>query len=204
VQNKVAKVFSMASSELDFFNDSELKLLEEVTNDIAYALETLELEKTRDKSLKALKESEHRFRALFEHLINGVSVYTPTEDGKDFYIRDINPAGERITNGRREEIVGKVAGEVFPGLIEKGLMEVFKEVYRTGTPQQSFSFNYVNGKLEYWLDNYVLKLDSGELVAIYEDITSQINAESELKEPTSICRTCLTTPVSRSWYGFRI
>ncbi len=182
VQNKVAKVFSMASSELDFFNDSELKLLEEVTNDIAYALETLELEKTRDKSLKALKESEHRFRALFEHLINGVSVYTPTEDGKDFYIRDINPAGERITNGRREEIVGKVAGEVFPGLIEKGLMEVFKEVYRTGTPQQSFSFNYVNGKLEYWLDNYVLKLDSGELVAIYEDITSQINAESELKE----------------------
>jgi PAS domain S-box-containing protein len=182
VHNKTEYVFSMASGEADFFNESEIKLLEEVTGDIAYALEMIELEKNRNQSLAALKESEYRFRELFEHLINGVSVYTITGDGKDFIIRDINPAGERITRGKHDEIIGKVAGQVFPGLIEKGLMDIFLEVHRSGKPQQCFTFNYVDGKLEYWLDNYVLKLDSGELVAIYDDITSQITAETELRD----------------------
>lgn len=182
VHGKVEKVFSMASEDPDFFNESEIKLLEEVTGDIAYALDMLQIEKNRDQSLKALQESEYRFRELFEHLLNGVSVYTPTEDGSDFIIRDINPAGERITKGVHDEIIGKIAGQVFPGLIEKGLMDVFKEVYRSGVPQQCNTFNYVDGKLEYWLDNYVLKLDSGELVAIYDEITDQINAQAELRD----------------------
>ncbi|MDD4309159.1 MAG: PAS domain S-box protein, partial [Candidatus Cloacimonetes bacterium] len=182
LHNRVELVFTMYSEELNFFNEMEIRLLEEVTGDISYALEMNELEQAKRQSEDDLKKSEYRFHELFEHLSNGVSVYQSTEDNSDFYICDINPAGQRITNSHKEYIIGLKASEVFPDLRNKGLLDVFREVYNTGITKQCDTFNYQENKLEYWLNNKVLKLESGEIVAIYEDATQRMSAEHELRE----------------------
>jgi PAS domain S-box-containing protein len=182
VNGKLVKVFSLYAEEVNFFNESEIRLLEEVTGDISYALEMMEVEKTRRESELALKESEYRFRELFEHMSNGISVYEPVDNGQDFVIKDINPAGQRITKGNREKIIGKRVTEIFPEVEEKGLLEVFREVCRTGVSKRCDTHNYRDNRLEYWLDNLVLKLDSGELIAFYDDITKEVIATTELRE----------------------
>lgn len=182
VNGKLVKVFSLYAEEVNFFNETEIRLLEEVTGDISYALEMMEVEKTRRESELALKESEYRFRELFEHMSNGISVYEPIDNGQDFIIKDINPAGQRITKGNRDKIIGKRVTEVFPEVTEKGLLDVFREVCRTGVSKRCDTHNYRDNRLEYWLDNYVLRLDSGELIAFYDDITKEVIATTELRE----------------------
>lgn len=126
---------------------------------------------------KALRESESTFRELFEHMSNGVSVYQPVEEGNNFIIMDINAAGEIITHSNHDEIIGRLITEVFPQVREKGLLHHFAEVNRTGIAAQFHTFNYIGDELEYWLDNYVLKLESGEIIAIYNDITERVKAD---------------------------
>lgn len=139
-------------------------------------------EQIHKEAQEALKKSEFRFRELFEHMSNGVSVYQPTEDGQDFIIMDINPEGQRITKSKRADILGKRVGEVFPEIKRKGLLDVFLEVSHTGIAKRCDTYNYIDNQLEYWLDNYVLKLESGEVVALYNDITREVIAKNELHE----------------------
>lgn len=181
-KNRVIGAFCLFSDEPFFFNDTELVLLEEVTGDIVFALEMLELEESRQASQQALVASEYRFRELFDNMSNGVSVYDPCPEGDDFVIKDINKAGERITNSKRNEIIGRKATEVFPELKRKGLLDVFRDVNLTGKPCRCDTYNYLDGKLEYWLDNYVLKLNSGEVIALYDEITQRKIADDALRK----------------------
>jgi len=181
VQGKVDYTFSLYSEVTDFFNEAELRLLEEVTGDIGYALEMLELDNTRRLSEAALLESEHRFSELFEHMSSGVTVYLPTADGTDFTIRQMNSAGERMTQTKRAEIEGKSLKVIFPGVEEMGLFKVLQDVNRTGIPQTFATSYYQDKRVSSWFDNYVLKLDSGEIITIYDDVTQKKLAEAELK-----------------------
>lgn len=65
-----------------------------------------------------MRASEIRFRGLFNTMKSGVAVYRAKDNGEDFIITDINPAGERISRVKKEEIAGKIMTEVFPGLQE--------------------------------------------------------------------------------------
>ncbi len=131
---------------------------------------------------KALRDSEAIFRELFEHMSNGVSIYEPLDDGSNFVIKDINAAGEKITHSKYEEIVGKQVTDAFPQVVEKGLFAQFMKVNRTGKASSFATYNYIGDELEYWLDNYVLKLESGELIAIYNDITERVKADAANKK----------------------
>ncbi|MFH0988631.1 MAG: PAS domain S-box protein [bacterium] len=63
---KVIGAFSIYAHTPHFFDQEEIKLLDEVTNDISFALETIETEKKRQQAVEALRESEGKFRKLLE------------------------------------------------------------------------------------------------------------------------------------------
>ena len=134
------------------------------------------------KGEKALAESESRFRDLFNNMTSGVVIYLPAKDGQDFIIRDINRAVEIIEKVRRDEVIGKSVLEVFPGIVEYGLFAVFQRVAKTGEARAFPVSLYKDNRISGWRDNYVYRLASGEIVAIYEDVTEKMQAEEAARE----------------------
>ena len=130
---------------------------------------------------RQLEESQERYRQLFENMSDGVAIYQATEDGKDFVFIEHNPAAERITGYTREEVLGKRLTELFPGSEEMGLLQGLQRVWRTGRSEYLPVSYYQDARLMLWAENYLFRLPSGEVVAIYQDITARKRAEEALQ-----------------------
>ncbi|MBP9005741.1 MAG: PAS domain S-box protein, partial [Candidatus Marinimicrobia bacterium] len=63
-----------------------------------------------------------------------------------------------------------------------GLFEVLQRVWRTGEPENFPVTFYKDNRISGWRDNYVFKLPSGEVVAVYNDLTKQKQDEEERRK----------------------
>ncbi|MFP4527184.1 MAG: PAS domain S-box protein [Candidatus Kapaibacterium sp.] len=133
-------------------------------------------------TIDAYKESETRFRQLFNNMSNGVAVYRAIEDGRDFVFVDFNKAAEEIENIRKNEVIGRPVTEVFSAILNSRLLDTFRRVYKTGEPIQDSDYFYKDDRIIGWRENYVYKLPGGEIVVLYEDITEQKQAEEEIRQ----------------------
>ncbi|MFX1570746.1 MAG: PAS domain S-box protein, partial [Promethearchaeota archaeon] len=129
-----------------------------------------------------LKESELRYRELVENLNECVAVYDAVDNGSDFLFKDYNKAAEKADQITRDGLLGKTICEMFPGVHEFGLLDVFKRVWKTGVPEHHPITLYKDQRIEGWRENYVYKLPSGEIVAVYQDMTEKVNLDQQLKE----------------------
>ncbi|MDJ0738307.1 MAG: EAL domain-containing protein [Gammaproteobacteria bacterium] len=130
----------------------------------------------------ALRDSEVRYRELFENMSDGVAVYEAVGNGDNFRFIEINRAAEKVLRIDRGALLGQTVTETFPGVDEIGLLDVFRRVWRNDEPAYHPSRQYSDRRLTLWVDNYVFKLPNGELVAIFEDLTAQRIAEQRLRE----------------------
>lgn len=126
--------------------------------------------------------SEERFRELFNNMRSAVAVYRVSDDGEDFIISDFNLAAEKIEQVKKADIIGRSVVEVFPGVINFGLFDLFRQVYKTGIPVVHPVTWYQDERIAGWRDNFVFRLPSGEIVAIYEDVTEERRSEEELRD----------------------
>jgi PAS domain S-box-containing protein len=124
-----------------------------------------------------LKEYQAKFQALFDNVSSGVAIYEARNDGEDFVFVDFNRAAEEVENIKKEELIGKSVTEVFPGVKEFGLFDVFRRVYKTGTPEHHPISIYKDDRIAGWRENYVYRLPSGQIVAIYDDVSARKRTE---------------------------
>lgn len=159
----------------------EKELLKEVASSVAIALDNMELEEMRKQSDAALQEREALYRAVFENTVDGIAIYDAVDDGMDFIFTDINKGSETIDNIKREEVISRSILEVFPGVEEFGLLEVFRRVWATGTPEHHPISMYQDDRIAGWREHFVYKLPSGEIASVYHDETNRRIAEESLK-----------------------
>ncbi|MDF1613685.1 PAS domain S-box protein [Desulfurivibrio dismutans] len=131
---------------------------------------------------QALLEAKERFGGIFEQTGSGVAVYRPLDDGEDFEFVDFNPAAEQLETAARETVIGRRLTECFPTVRETGLLEALQRVARTGQPERLPISRYNDDRIISWRENRVFRLSSGEVVAVYDDLTEtkQAQQESEL------------------------
>lgn len=130
----------------------------------------------------ALEESEHRFKELFNHMMSGVTIYEAINSGDDFKFIDLNKAGEILLNISKEDIIGRSLLEVLPKAKELCLHDAIKRVWLTGKSEHQPVSGYQDQNLTFWVDNYVYKLTSGEVIVVSDDVTQNKQAEDALRE----------------------
>ncbi len=141
----------------------------------------------------ALQTTKERYHQLFENMSSGVAVYEVVDDGRDFIIADFNRAGEKIGAVNRADVIGRLVTEAFPEAKQYGLLEVFQRVWRTGEPESFSLVYYGDDLLLRWRENHVYKLPTGELVAIYDDVSAEKAAEQALQESEERFRSLFET-----------
>ncbi|MBN1199624.1 MAG: PAS domain S-box protein [Bacteroidales bacterium] len=142
---------------------------------------------------QSVRQSEYRFRELFQNMISCVAIYKAVDEGADFEFLDFNRAGERVEQISRDQVIGKRVTQVFPGVIDFGLFDVFKRVWKTGVQETHPVSQYQDGRITGWRENVVFKLPSGELVALYNDLTEQKQSEERLRISEEKFRTVFET-----------
>lgn len=134
----------------------------------------------RKQAEETVGQSEERIRELYNNMSNGVCIYNAVDGGKDFVFTDINKSGEQSANVIKSQILGKSIYEIRPNIDEFGLVDVFRRVWKTGKPETHDEKFYEDEHLQGFFRNYVYRLSSGEVVAIFEDLTEQKVAEQAL------------------------
>lgn len=130
---------------------------------------------------KELKISENKYGIFFNHMSSGMAVYEAVDNGKDFIFKDFKRAGEDIEHVKKEDVfIEKRVTEIFPGV--KDVLDAFKRVWETGKPEYFTENIYKDGKDPgSWSEIWIYKLPTGEIIAIYNDVTECKKAEKELK-----------------------
>jgi diguanylate cyclase (GGDEF)-like protein/PAS domain S-box-containing protein len=100
-------------------------------------------------------------------------------DGSDFIIIDFNKQAE-ITEGlKKEALLGKKLCDVFPNVKSFGLYDVLLRVHKNGGDETFDDAHYSDERISGWRKNRVIKLQDGDVMAIYEDLTKVKQLEVE-------------------------
>ena len=177
------------------FRKEDLLLLNALSSPAAVAIENAilysDLEKIVDQRTavlreteKRLRESETRFKAIFDTMSSGVIVYEVIRDAEEFVILDLNKAARRIDKLRKKEASGKSARDIFPYFQDLGLFAAFKRVWQSGESEHHSVTLKGDENPESptgWREYYIHCLSPNEIVTIYDDVTPQKKAEKEQK-----------------------
>jgi PAS domain S-box-containing protein len=94
----------------------------------------------RKKAELDLKESEKKFRELFEHLIDEVHLWKiiKNKSGKirGWELVDANPAALKSWGKSIKEVIGKTANEIFGADAHDQFMPIVEEIFKTYTPHR--------------------------------------------------------------------
>ena len=112
---------------------------------------------------------------------SGVAVYGVVDEGEDFEFVDFNKGAERIEGIHREEIIGKRLSDVVPETKETGILAALKRVWLTGNAKFFPESLYRASKKESWREGYVYKLITGEIVAVYDDVTERRRNQEHIR-----------------------
>lgn len=120
------------------------------------------------------------YQSLVENLRSGVIICRPVKDGKDFILIDFNKTAKGLNKTIKEELVGKNFRDVFPIIAENGLLKLLSEVHMTGKSMRLPVTTYKDQRIAEWIEYFALKMDSGEVVVIFDDLTEIKITEEKL------------------------
>ncbi|MCK6614323.1 MAG: PAS domain S-box protein [Ignavibacteriaceae bacterium] len=189
---KAKYVLSIFSSEVNFFRQKELNLLEEIALDITFAVANYQKELQRSESEKRLIESERKYSDLYE--------YSPdmfvSIDPKTARIIECNHTATILTGYTKEELIGKPVNELYHPRSYEDFKRNLEKFRREGKiVNAEMEVVRKDGTLIYILLNSSAVYDSaGSIIrsrSVWRDITAQKQLEAEEKRLWEILKTSL-------------
>ncbi len=142
----------------------------------------------RRQAQEALRESEIRFRGLFEHSLSGVAVHEIVLDGQgkpvDYRFLDANPAFEAHTGIAAADVIGRRATEVF----SNGEAPYVATYARAALEGEPASFETYYEPLDRDFSINVFQVSPGQFATVFVDITERRRAEEALRESSELLR----------------
>jgi PAS domain S-box-containing protein len=165
---RLAQSFNEVAAQLESSVVSRDKLAEEVSR--------------RELVESVLRESEKKYRQLFENMVNGFALHEMVldQDGKpvDYIFLDVNSAFERLVGQGRESLLGKRVTEVLPG-IEQDPANWIGKYAEVASGGSEISFEQYSEVLGKWFSVLAYTPREGQFATIFEDISARKRMASE-------------------------
>lgn len=188
MRNRAVGALNIYASEPNFFNEEEIKLLEEIASDISFALEAIEKERKRisaeqekQRALEALRESEERFRSIVENSHDGIIL---VNDKYQFVY--VNQEFCNLVGRSSDELIG----QDFRIVLDEESKIIVADRYRRRQkgekvpPRYEFNILRKNGELRrVEISSTVIKNSKGNLFTVAQllDITERKRAEEKVR-----------------------
>jgi PAS domain S-box-containing protein len=180
VEGKTIGAISIYSGEPDAFTDEEINLLSDLADDLSLGITTIRLRESENKAVALLSESEEKYRLLFNEMLEGFAFHEIILDEKgkpcDYRFLSMNPAFEKHTGLKAENVIGKTVKEVIPTL-ENYWINTYGEVALTG---KNIEFEDYNAQLNSYFKVSAFSPKKGYFAVIMENITERTLAAKEL------------------------
>ncbi len=190
--NGIFGALTMYSEEPDAFDDEEVKLLGQLADDLSYGISTLKMRAEKEKTDLALRESEQRFRAIFEGAQDLIFL-------KDLSLRyaHVNPAVEKLLGLPSSRIIGQTYEDLFGGEGSTCIRDADDRVLE-GESIEDEHTSMVNGIPITFLNSRIPLRNSEEqvvgILVVSRDITERKRREFSPLE----CDTAYTSKAMRS------
>ncbi len=170
------------SSEIGFFRDNEISLLKEAASDVSFALDFLTQDEIRRQAEAAMRESDERYRALFDRSLDCVFLYD--FDGK---FLDANKAALDLLGYQREDIATLTFASLLTADQLPLAFQVTEEIKANGYQKHATEFRLhgKDGRQVYTETQSSLICREGKPIAIQgiaRDLTERKQAEEALIE----------------------
>jgi PAS domain S-box-containing protein len=132
--------------------------------------------KRAEEALTASNFLETRYRSFFEDACNGVLIYQPVDNGRDYLITDVNRVTADLLRMDRTELIGRRLFEEFPELPDPEIREMLLRVLTTERPEVVPPLRYRDRDDFPWISHYVFKLPSGELASFMIDVSEVLES----------------------------
>ena len=137
----------------------------------------------RKKAEAALRESEERYRTLFETMDEGfvVNELVRDDEGRPIDLRylELNPAVERLVGWDAKDTVGRLMSEMITPEETKRWVDDFAAVIASGKSSQT---EHNHESLGMWFRANATPIGADRVALVYQNITDQKRSEAILRE----------------------
>ncbi len=142
----------------------------------------------RKQAEEALRESEKKFRNIFEFSPMGIHMYK-LETNDRLVFTDANPAADHILEIDNMQFVGKTIEEAFPPLINTEVPERYRRACVQGETWQTEQIAYEDKQIKGAFQVHAFQTAQGTMAAMFLDITDRKRIEEELWESEKFLQT---------------
>jgi len=148
---------------------------------LAFSYEHIYSERVRVQ--EQLRESESKYRSMFENMLNGFAYHEVITDEQgspvDYRFLEVNSGFEKLLGVQLSDVVGRTVTDIFPGIEHDKADWIgrYGRVALEGGDDYIESYSEALGK---WFSSYAYCPKKNHFVVIFQDISERKEAEQKL------------------------